>query len=138
MLLFDTMMVSGLRWVLSTLAQAALAEMDDDTGLREALVEAAERLALGEISEEEFAQVEEDVLAGIRAIRARREGASAAPISLVASLQEDPGESLEVQACITGDFHEPSPPPAHPPARVARPRRRGAVRRRAPAAGRRA
>ena len=139
MLLFDSMMVSGLRWVLSTLAQAAMAERDDDTPLREALIEAGERLELGEISEEEYAQVEERVLAGIREIRARREGAAAAPISLVESLQEDSGESLEVQASITGDFHEPPPPPpARPPARVVRPRRRGAARRRAPAAGRRA
>ena len=139
MLLFDSMMVSGLRWVLSTLAQAAMAERDDDTPLREALIEAGERLELGEISEEEYAQVEERVLAGIREIRARREGAATAPISLVESLQEDSGESLEVQASITGDFHEPPPPPpARPPARVVRPRRRGAARRRAPVAGRRA
>ena len=139
MLLFDSMMASGVRWILSTLAQAAMAERDDDTPLREALIEAGERLELGEISKEEYAQVEERVLAGIREIRARREGAATAPISLLESLQEDSGESLEVQASITGDFHEPPPPPpARPPARVARPRRRVAARRRAPAAGRRA
>ena len=138
MFLIDSMMASGMRWVLSTLAHAAMAEMDDDTGLREALIEAAERLELGEISEEEFAQVEEEVLAGIREIRARREGASAAPISLVAAVQEDSGESVEVQASITGDFHEPPPPAAHSPARGARPGRRGTARRRAPAQGRRA
>ena len=138
MFLIDSMMVSGMRWVLSTLAHAAMAEMDDDTGLREALIEAAERLELGEISEEEFAEVEDSVLAGIREIRARREGASTGPISLVESSLEAAGESVEVQASITGDFHEPPPPPAHSSARVARPRRRGTARRRAPAGGRRA
>ena len=131
MFLLDSMMVSGMRWVLSTLAQAAMAEMDDDTPLREALIEAAERLELGEISEEEFAEVEESVLAGIREIRARREGASAAPISLVAALQEDSGESVAVEASLTGDFHEAPPPPAHSAARLARQRRRATSRKRA-------
>ena len=137
MFLIDAMMVSSMRWILSALAQAAMAEMDDDTPLREALIEAAERLELGEISEEEFAQVEESVLAGIRAIRARREGAGPAPISLVASLQADSCESLEVEASITGDFHEAPPPPVHSPARGARTRRRTSSRKRV-AQGRRA
>ena len=147
MFLIDSMMVGSMRWILSTLAQAAMAEMDDDTPLREALIEAAEQLELGEISEEEFAEVEESVLAGIREIRARREGASAAPISLVSSLEESE-ETLEVEASITGDFHEPPQAPAHAPPRLAlprpapprlvRPRRREKPRKRTTAKGRRA
>src|SRR2546428_9040056 len=47
------------------------AEMNDDTALREQLLEAQMRLELGEISEKEFHQTERDILARIREIKGR-------------------------------------------------------------------
>ena len=51
--------------------------MGDDTVLREQLLEAQMRLELGEISEDEFRRIERDVLARIRAIKGRQQGAIA-------------------------------------------------------------
>ena len=104
MMLFDSMAVSGLRWVLAAVQNAALAELNDVTGLRAALVEAGVRLDLGEIDEEEYAQAEEELLARIREIRARNEP-DAGPIAF--------SEATPVEASVTGDFHE-TPPAAAP------------------------
>src|SRR5688572_2603502 len=64
---------SGLRWVLTAVQKAAMAEMNDTTALRAALVEAGELLQSGEIDEAEYAQAEEELLARIREIRALNE-----------------------------------------------------------------
>ena len=49
-----------------TVATAADAEMNDDTVLREQLLDAEMRREMGEISDEEFADIEADLLARIR------------------------------------------------------------------------
>jgi hypothetical protein len=67
--------VNGLRFVLDKVVAAAEAEMNDDTALRDQLLEAQMRLELGEISEEEFAGIEKDVLAAIREIKRPQQGA---------------------------------------------------------------
>jgi hypothetical protein len=61
--------------VLDKVVAAAEAEMNDDTALREQLLEAQMRLELGEISEQEFHQTERDILARIREIKGRQPGA---------------------------------------------------------------
>jgi len=61
--------------VLDKVVAAAEAEMNDDTALRDQLLEAQMRLELGEISEEEFAAIEKDVLAAIREIKRPQQGA---------------------------------------------------------------
>ena len=99
MLLVDTMILSGLRWILGTIGQAAAAELDDDTPLREALLEAGLRLQQGEITEEEYAQVEAIVLARMREIRERRQAAGDAAS----------GGTVSVEAAVVGDFHQPAP-----------------------------
>ena len=110
MILLDSMMVSGLRWILGALGEAVMAELDDDSPLREALIDAAARHEAGALSDDDFAQVEEGILARINAIRAGRE-AVAGPIALVASQDGAAAESVEVEAAVVGDFNE-SPPPA--------------------------
>jgi hypothetical protein len=122
----DAMMASGLRWVLTKVAQAALAELDDDTPLRAALLDASVRLELGEISQEDFAVLEDELLARISAIRARHDMATG-PIAF-AGLQQDAGEAIEVEAGVTGDFHEPAAAAAPSPhgQRARRKRRSGA------------
>lgn len=99
------MMLSGLCWLLSVVGQAAMAELDDDAPLREALLEAGMRLEEGEITEEEYGRIEEHVLERLREILERRE-AGAGPIALGES---QAGESITTEASIVGDFHAPAP-----------------------------
>jgi hypothetical protein len=74
MLIIDRMLVGGIKFVLGKVAAAALAELNDDSHLREELLAAQMRLELGEISEQEFAVFETEVLARLREIRERRLG----------------------------------------------------------------
>ena len=75
MFILDTLLIGSLRFVLDKVVAAAEAEMNDDTALREQLLEAQMRLELGEISEEEFAATERDILAAIREIKGAQPGA---------------------------------------------------------------
>jgi hypothetical protein len=78
----DRMLVGGLRFVLDKLASAVAAELDDETVLRERLLQAQMQLELGEIEDQEFREIERTVLARIRELR--EDGASAGPISFEA------------------------------------------------------
>jgi hypothetical protein len=105
MFILDSLLVSGLRWVLDTVATATDAEMNDDTALREELLAAELRREMGEISDDEFADIEANLLARIREIKERREGTG--PIAFGAD-EGSPGDSaLQVEATVSGDFHEP-------------------------------
>jgi hypothetical protein len=75
MFILDSLLIGSLRFVLDKVVQAAEAEMQDDSALREQLLEAQMRLELGEISEPEFAEIERDVLAAIREIKRPHQGA---------------------------------------------------------------
>jgi hypothetical protein len=72
MLIIDKMLASGIKFVLGKVAAAVDAELNDDSRLREELLAAQMRLELGEITEEEFAGLEKDVLARLREIRERQ------------------------------------------------------------------
>jgi gas vesicle protein GvpG len=75
MFILDSLLIGSLRFVLDKVVAAAEAEMHDDTALRDQLLEAQMRLELGEISDEEFAEIEKDVLAAIREIKRPQQGA---------------------------------------------------------------
>jgi gas vesicle protein GvpG len=81
MLIIDSLLVGGLRFVLDKIAAAVDTEMNDDSALREQLLAAQMRLELGEISPAEFNRLEADILARLREIRNRRQGAGAATLS---------------------------------------------------------
>lgn len=72
MILLDSLLLGGLRFVLDRLAAAVDAELNDAERLREELLSAGMRLELGEISEEEFAALERDLLARLRGAGERR------------------------------------------------------------------
>jgi hypothetical protein len=106
MFILDSLFISGFRWVLDTVVTAADAEMNDDSALREQLLAAEMRREMGEISDEEFADLESDILARIREIKERREGGSG-PIAFGGETMETEGSQLAVEATVSGDFHEP-------------------------------
>jgi hypothetical protein len=74
-LIVDSLIISGVKFVLTRLLEAVEAEMYDETALREELLAAQMKLELGEIDEEDFALIEEQVLAGMREVRARQKEA---------------------------------------------------------------
>jgi hypothetical protein len=75
MFILDSLLIGSLRFVLDKIVAAAEAESDNDTSLREKLLEAQMQLELGEISEPEFAEIEREVLDRIREIKKSRPGA---------------------------------------------------------------
>ena len=111
MFILDSLMISGIRWALETALTAAEAEMNDDSVLREQLLETEMRREMGEISEEEFQEIEGDLLARIREIKERREGGSG-PLEMGAQPMETTGDSrFQVEATVSGDFHDPTDAP---------------------------
>ncbi len=81
MLIIDSLLVSGIRFVLDKVAAAVETEMNDDTALRERLLAAQMQLELGELRQDEFDALEADILARIREIRERQRGPDAAALS---------------------------------------------------------
>lgn len=77
MFLLDTLLIGGIRFVLDKVASAAEQELNDEDRLREELLAAQMRVELGDMSEDEFAEFERDVLARMREIRETREGTAA-------------------------------------------------------------
>ena len=95
MLIIDKMLASGIKFVLDKVAAAADAELNDDSRLREELLAAQMRLELGEITQEEFAGFEKDVLARLREIRERQR-----------SGEGEPGELKVVGVEATANFEQ--------------------------------
>jgi gas vesicle protein GvpG len=90
MFILDSLLIGSLRFVLDKVVAAAEAEMNDDSALRDQLLEAQMRLELGEIGEQEFAEIERDVLAAIREIKRPQQGAlSMSPKDKIAGVDID-------------------------------------------------
>ena len=81
MLIIDSLIISGVRFVLDKVAAAVETELNDDTVLRERLLDAQMRLELGELTQEEFDDLESDLVARIRDIKERQRGGESAVIS---------------------------------------------------------
>jgi hypothetical protein len=79
-LIVDSLLVSGIKFVLTRIAEAVEAEMYDETHLREELLAAQMKLELGEIDEAEFVEIEAGVLAGLREIAERKKAAPGAAV----------------------------------------------------------
>lgn len=92
MIVVDKLLVGGLRFVFDKVAQAADAEMSSPDRLREELLAAQLQLELGEISDDEFAAIEEQVIRGLRDLRQAGEGAGG-PISF-GDVAEQPGVEI--------------------------------------------
>ena len=90
---------SFLIFVLDKVAAVVDGQLHDDTALREQLMTAQMRLELGEISQDEFAALESEILARLRDIRERRQGVE--PLSPATSDMKVTG----VEATFEGDEH---------------------------------
>ena len=112
MFLLDSLMINGISWTLRTVVTAAEAEMNDDTALREQLLAAEMQRELGEITDEEFADIERDLLTRIREIKERREGGSG-PLEFGAGtpIETDEESRFQIEATVSGDFHDPADAP---------------------------
>ena len=112
MFLLDSLLIDGISWTLRTVVTAAEAEMNDDTALREQLLAAEMQRELGEITDEEFVDIERDLLTRIREIKERREGGSG-PLEFGAGtpIETDQESHFQIEATVSGDFHEPAGAP---------------------------
>ena len=81
MLIIDSILIGGVKFVLDKLAAAVDTELNDDTVLRERLLNAQMQLELGEIGQEEFDRLEAEIVARIREIKERQRGGESAAIS---------------------------------------------------------
>lgn len=99
MLIIDSLLISGIRFVLDKVAAAVDTEMNDDTALREQLLAAQMRVELGELSQDEFDALEAEVLARLREIRERQRGGEAA----IASAKDM--KITGIEASFEGDEH---------------------------------
>ena len=70
MIILDSLLIGGIKFVLGKIAQAVDAEMNDEGRLREELLAAQMQVELGEMSTEEFVELERAILARLRELRA--------------------------------------------------------------------
>jgi hypothetical protein len=74
MIVIDRVLVGGIKFVLGKIADAVDAELSDEGRLKEQLLAAQMQRELGEISEEELAAVEGELLARLREARVAQGG----------------------------------------------------------------
>ena len=79
MIILDTLLIGGIKFVFRKIAEAVDAQLNDDSVLREELLAAQMRLELGEIDEAQFSEIERELLQRIREIRERTQGAAVEP-----------------------------------------------------------
>jgi hypothetical protein len=77
MFLIDDLLIGGLSFVFDKIATVVDQEMNDESSLHRTLMEAQMQLEEGEITDAEFASIEADVVARLRALREAREGEAA-------------------------------------------------------------
>lgn len=121
MLIFDRLIIAGVRFVLDKVASSVEAELNDDTTLRETLLEAQMRVELGEMTQEEFNELEDVILVRLREIQERKQGGKRTPIEFsTRSSDAEGGEEVEdgaigeggefrvtgIEATFGGDEHE--------------------------------
>ena len=104
MFLLDRMLIGSIRFVLDKLTAAAAEELDDDGALKQVLLEAQMKFELGEMSPEEFAEVEREVLLRLREINERRNGPSEGGLVL-----QEGVSVVGATAELAGELHDEAP-----------------------------
>jgi hypothetical protein len=98
-LIIDSLIISGVRFVLDKVVAAVDTELNDDTVLRERLLDAQMRVELGEMSQQAFDELETEILARLREIRDRQRGGESAAISPAGM------KVTGIEATFDGDEH---------------------------------
>jgi hypothetical protein len=96
-LIVDRLLIGGISFVLDKIAQAVDRELNDEDRLREELLAAHARLETGQLSEDEFRQLEAVLLARMRHIREQKQGETGGAIewtggTIDARIEGDEGE----------------------------------------------
>jgi hypothetical protein len=81
LIIVDSLIIAGVRFVLDKVVAAVETEMNDDGVLRERLLDAQMRVELGEMTQAEFDALEADILVRIREIKERQRGGESVAIS---------------------------------------------------------
>ncbi len=89
MIILDSLLIGGIKFVLDKVASAVDEEMNDETSLREELLAAQMRLELGEMEEEDFVDLERTILARLREIREAQRGEAGGAVSLGGGFEVD-------------------------------------------------
>src|SRR5687768_9284614 len=109
MLIVDKIIISGVRFVLDKLMQSVEAELNDDSRLREELLAAQMRVELGEMTQQEFDALQDEVMLRIREIRERR-GEVVGAIDISSDKQNQGLEASNITGVtadfVADDFHE--------------------------------
>ncbi len=106
MLIFDKLIIGGIKFVLGKVAGAVEAELNDDTSLREQLLAAQMQVELGEMSQEDFAAFEEEILLRLRDIKQRQQGGAAAEPMEFKKIEEEQGGKFTAEISFGGDEEE--------------------------------
>lgn len=104
MLFIDDLLLlpfSGFRFILGQIQKFADQELNDESLIKEQLLELQMRLELEEVSEEEFAEREAEIFARLRAIKARQ-------LEMMEQIHTAKTSSIVIEAGgDEGDFWEP-------------------------------
>jgi hypothetical protein len=93
MFILDTLLIGSLRFVLDKIVAAAEAEANDDSSLREQLLEAQMRLELGEISDREFAAIERRIVGRLRELKGPQGPLTVSPDERIGGVEIDSFET---------------------------------------------
>ena len=77
MIVLDTLLIGGIKFVLRRIAEAVDAQLIDVDTLRQELLAAQMRVELGEMDEEELVELERGILARLREIREEQQAGGA-------------------------------------------------------------
>lgn len=92
--------VSGFKFILRQIQQIADRELNDETSIKEQLLELQMRLEVGEIGEEEYAAAEAELFGRLRAIKQRQ-------LEALGRVHTAEGSSMVIEAGGEGEFWEP-------------------------------
>src|SRR3954451_20172448 len=81
MLILDSLLIGGIKFVLDKVASAVDEEMNDETSLREGLLAAQMRGKLGEMDGGDLVGLEREILARLRKIRDAKRGEASGAMS---------------------------------------------------------
>ena len=95
--------VNGFKFILGQIQKMADQELNDDTAIKEQLLELQMRLELDEISDEEFREREEELFARLRVLKARQLGL----LHEAVHTKESSSFVIEVGGDDEGGFGEP-------------------------------